>query len=243
MKDFIDKIKTAVENNETAVISANCSVSYSGRVESFLPAGDRLIIIKSDGNLLVHKPNGTAPVNYMKEGTKHEIVREENGFFLKSKNTFLKDFMNIHLHRIHFVNSHALEDGEDITVAGTEKHMAEMIMEKPELIEKGFKPLSLEEHTKYGFIDVFGHDKNNILVVIECKRQNGDLKAVTQLRRYVEKIKELKGLNKVRGILACPQISANAKQMLEDWGFEYKSIGPPKYLEKHKKGQKKLHEF
>jgi len=31
--------------------------------------------------------------------------------------------------------------------------------------------------------------------------------------------------------------------MLEDWGFEYKSIEPPKYLEKHKKGQKKLHEF
>ena len=243
MQQFIDKIKSAIENNETAVISANCSVDYSGKVESFLPAGDRLIIIKSDGNLLVHKPKGTNPVNYMKEGTVHQIVKEENGILLKSKNTFLKDYMNIHLHKIHFVNSHILEDNEDITVAGTEEHMAEMIMEKPELIEKGFKPLNQEEHTKYGFIDVFGHDKNNTLVVIECKRQNGDLKAVTQLRRYVEKIKELKGLKHVRGILACPKISANAKQMLEDWGFEYKMLEPPSYLERHKKGQKKLHEF
>ncbi|MBW3022481.1 endonuclease NucS [Candidatus Woesearchaeota archaeon] len=243
MQEHIERIKEAIENNKTAVISAKCSVTYSGRVESFLPEGDRIIIMKSDGNLLVHKPKGTAPVNYMKEGTVHEVVKNEQGVFLKSKNTAMKDFMNIHLHKIHFVNSHILEDNEDISVAGTEKHMAEMIMENPKLIEEGFKPLNMEEHTKYGFIDVFGHDKKNILVVVECKRQIGDLKAVTQLRRYVEKIKELKGLKKVRGVLACPNISANAEAMLKDWGFEYRKVEPPRYFEKHKKNQKKLHEF
>ncbi len=111
------------------------------------------------------------------------------------------------------------------------------------MIEKGFTAVSQEEQTKYGFIDVFGTDKDGNLVVVECKRYCADLGAVTQLRRYVEKIKEMKGLKKVRGILACPKISANAKKMLEDWGFEYKMIEPPSYLETHKKGQKKLHEF
>ncbi|MEM4336788.1 MAG: endonuclease NucS [Candidatus Woesearchaeota archaeon] len=243
MKQLIEKIKDAIQNKETTVISANCSVNYSGRVESFLPPGDRLIIIKPDGNLLVHKPKGTNPINYMKEGSVHKIIEEKNNFFLVSKNSFLKDFMNIQLHKIHFVNMCILEDSEEIDITGTEKHMAEMIMRRPEIIEKGFKPLSREEHTKYGFIDVFGYDKNKKLVVIECKRQNGDLKAVTQLRRYVEKIKELKGIKDVRGILACPKISANAKKMLEDWGFEYKLVEPPKYLEEHKRKQKKIYEF
>lgn len=241
--DYKNKIEKALSDDETIIIGGNCSVTYSGRAESFLPFGDRVIIIKSDKNLLVHQPTGTTPVNYMKQGTTHEIIEHENNLVLKSKNSGMKEFMEIEFNHIHFVHSQKFEDKEDIELQGSEKHMSDMIMKKPELIEKDFKPLSREEHTKYGFIDVFGQDKNNNLVVVECKRFNGDLKAVTQLRRYVEKMQELKGIKNVRGILACPTISGNAKKMLEDWGFEYRNIEPPKYLERHKKNQRALHEF
>jgi RecB family endonuclease NucS len=71
----------------------------------------------------------------------------------------------------------------------------------------------------------------------------GDLSAVTQLRRYVEKIKKSKGLQDVRGILACPSITPNARKMLEDWKFSYVHVHPPKYLEKHAKNQMKLGEY
>ena len=52
-----------------------------------------------------------------------------------------------------------------------------------------------------------------------------------------------KGISKVRGILAAPKITSNAEKMLIDWGFEFKSIKPPKYLEEFDKKQSKLDNF
>jgi RecB family endonuclease NucS len=118
--------------------------------------------------------------------------------------------------------------------------MSDMIRDNPEVISDEFTPLSREEHTKYGFIDVFGHDKNGTLIVVECKRYAASLACVTQLRRYVERIKELKGVDAVRGVMASPKITANAQKMLHDWGFEWKRVIPPKRLERHRRGQKTL---
>ncbi len=244
----MDKINPAVfnealEKSKTIVIGANCSVNYSGRAESFLPFGDRIIIIKADKTLLVHQPAGSNPINYMKEGSAHKLVEDGKKFIIKSSNLALKEFMDIYIKKIHFFDIKGFEDNEKIQLNGTEQHMAEMIYNNPEIVEKKFKPLSMEEHTKFGFIDVFGYDKNNVLVVVECKRCIGDPKAVDQLKRYVEKVREAKGLDKVRGILACPKLSPAAKQMLEKEGFEYRFVKPPKYLERYDADQKKIGEY
>src|SRR3989339_599319 len=92
LNQHIEKIKQALDRNETIVIGANCEVNYFGKVESYLPLGERLIIIKSDKTLLIHQPDGVNPINYMKEKTEHSVVSNEDGVFLKSKNLFLKDF-------------------------------------------------------------------------------------------------------------------------------------------------------
>lgn len=240
MQEYLEKLEKSLNSKETIIISANCSIEYSGRAESYLQAGDRIIIIKPDRNILIHQPNGNTPVNYMKSDTGH-VLELERQPILKSKSK--KEEIKIKLNKIYFVHTQLMKDDEKIMLKGTERDMSEKIFNNPELIEEGFKPLSQEEHTRYGFIDVFGYDKNNNLVVVECKRYTGDLKAVTQLRRYVEKIKEMKGIGRVRGVLACPKISTNAKKMLEDWGYMYVKVNPPKYLEKHQKKQKKIDEF
>ncbi|MFH1332217.1 MAG: endonuclease NucS [archaeon] len=242
MQEYIAKLREVLNTKQTIILSANCSIDYSGRAESYLPAGDRLIIIKPDRNLLIHQPNGNTPVNYMKADSEHSIIMEEDPV-LKSTNKSQKEEIQIRLHKIYFLHTQFMNDNEKIMLKGTERDMAEKIYNNPELIEEGFKPLSLEEHTKYGFIDVFGYDKNNTLVVVECKRYCGDLKAVTQLRRYVEKIKKMKGVERVRGVLACPKVSPNAKHMLEDWGFKFVKVNPPKYLEKDQKRQRKIDDF
>ena len=242
MQAYLPTLRNALTSTKTILLSAHCSIDYDGRAQTYLPSGDRIILIKADKTLLVHQPNGSAPVNYMKEGAQHRLVLD-GGIFLESHHPALKESMRIALHKIYFLQTLLLHDGERIHLKGSERDMAEKIYNNPELIEDGFTPLSREEHTAYGFIDVFGYDKKNILVLVECKRYKGDLSAVTQLRRYVEKIKKSKGLSHVRGILACPQISDNAKAMLEDWGFEYRQISPPHYLEKHQKPQRKLGEF
>ncbi|MBI4448745.1 endonuclease NucS [Candidatus Woesearchaeota archaeon] len=233
-------IEDALGRKECITLSCRCEVWYSGRAEAYLPMGDRLIIIKEDSTLLVHQPVGNNPINYMKNGSRHSMTYNGANLFLNSRNLELKEFLDVRIALVHFFNSYKLEDNQSIQIAGTEKDMSDMIYDQPGLIEDGFKPLSREEHTKYGFIDVFGYDKKGTLTVLECKRYVGDLKAVTQLRRYVEKIKESKGIKDVRGILACPKISPNALKMLQDWGYEYKSIEPPKYLERFNKAQKTL---
>ena len=240
--NFKKEFNSALKDKKIIVFSADCEIRYNGRAESFLSRGDRLIIIKSDRTLLIHQPEGNNPINYMKSNTKHSLIEKNGIISLKSENPALKEYLEAVLHQIHFFQAVKLKDKQKLQLAGSEKDMSDMIFNNPELIENGFIPLSREEHTKYGFIDVFGYDKNNNLVVIECKRYIGDLQAVTQLRRYVEKIKKAKGLNKVRGILACPKMSSNALKMLTDWNFTHKSINPPKKLDIDK-NQLRMDEF
>ncbi len=243
LEDYALILKNALGKSCSIVFGCNCEIKYSGRAESFLPAGDRIIIVKEDKTLLVHQPTGNNPVNYMKPGSAHSVIMEDGKCVFKSKNQSTKEFMEIQLHNVHFFNYLKLSDGQSIELKGTEKDMADMIMQTPELIESGFKPVSMEEQTKYGFIDVMGYDKDKILTVVECKRYNADLAAVTQLRRYVEKIKDSKGINHVRGVLAAPKITTNALKMLQDWGFSFAEVMPPKYLEKFDKSQQKLDYF
>lgn len=243
LQEYCTLLNDALNRNETVVFACKCSIRYSGRAESFLETGDRIIIIKSDKTLLVHQPSGNNPINYMKPNTSHSLTVQDKKLLLKSSNLLLKESMDLAIDRMFFFNSHKLEDSQSIVVAGTEEDMSRMLYEHPEMVEGGFKAVSQEEQTKYGFIDVFGADKDGNLVVVECKRYCADLGAVTQLRRYVEKIKESKGIQNVRGILAAPKITDNARKMLEDWGFKFISVNPPKYMEEYDKKQSKLDFF
>lgn len=239
----IAAFKEALDKNSVILLSCSCEIHYSGRAESFLGSGDRIIIIKADKTLLIHQPSGSTPINYMKDGTSYSLANERGKLMLHCSNIPLKEYMDIFISKVYSFQQLQLEDNTKIQLVGSERDMSDMIYNNPALIEHGFKPLSREEHTKYGFIDVFGYDKNNVLVVIECKRYTADLKAVDQLQRYVGKIKQLRGLVKVRGIIAAPEISPNTLQMLKDNGFEYRKISPPKYLERFNKGQKSIGEY
>lgn len=240
---FIDQFKQALNRKEFIVFGAECKVNYSGRAETYLAKGQRVIIIKQDSSIQVHQPFGNTPINYMKEGTDHSLRLLPEGLLLSSYNIPLGEFMDITIHKVLFFNKVKIDDGHKLQLTGTEQDMSNMIYENPSIIEKGLKSVKQEEQTQYGFIDLLCNDENNNLVVIECKRFKADFSAVSQLRRYVERVKEIKGINNVRGILATPSITANAEKMLTDYGFKFVKIEPPKYMEKLKRSQKNLSEF
>ncbi len=235
--------EAGINKNESIVICCKCEIWYSGRAESYLELGDRFLLIKADQSMIIHQPTGNNPVNYMKPATTYSMNFDKGVLFLNCRNLACKEFLDIRIVQLHFFESYNLEDNKSIQLSGSEKDMALMLYENPSLIEAGFKPLSREEHTKYGFIDLFGYDKNNNLVVVECKRYTGDFKAVSQLKRYVEKVKSSKGILRVRGVLACPRITPNAKAMLEDYGFQFVMVKPPKQKEKFDQDQKTLAGF
>lgn len=241
--EFEDKFDEAGKKKEFIVFFCKCKIVYSGRAEASLSKGDRLVSIKQDGTIFVHQPEGGNPINYMKAGGAIELIKQEYGLLFKAYNAATKEYLELEISRVYNFMSKKLEDGQKQLLAGTEADMSDMIKQNPTLINKNFKPLSREEHTKFGFIDVFGHDNKGTLVVIECKRYTAGLDAVQQLRRYVEKIKELKGTDKVSGIIASPKIAPNAEEMLKKWGFSWTFVNPPMRLLRHNKNQKDLQSF
>jgi len=245
LSDFRNLFKESISSNKTISFFCRCTILYSGRAEAELEEGDRLIIIKSDNTLIVHQSEGSAPVNYMKAESSMDLFEAENSLLLISKNQKLKDELQIIINKVYDFQAHKLEDGCKLSLVGSEKDMSDMIKNNPVVIAKDFKPLSREEHNKFGFIDVFGHDGKGNLVIVECKRYTAGLSAVEQLRRYVEKMSELKGIkiNKIKGILAAPEIAKNAEEMLIGWGYKFVKVFPPKRLEKYNKAQKSLGDF
>ncbi len=241
--DFIEQFEQARAAREMLVFFCSCEINYSGRAEAHLPKGDRLIVIKQDGVFLIHQPEKGNPINYLKSGAELALEKFEGHLLLKGKYLPNKEFLDVEIYTIYDLLRRKLEDGQQQTLMGNEADMSDAIRDNPAMIARDFKPVSREEHTKVGFLDVFGHDGKGNLVVVECKRYTAGLSAVSQLHRYVAKIKQLKGTNKVKGVLASPKITSNAEEMLKSYGFEWRHVIPPHRAARHDKKQQSLTNF
>ena len=240
---FKDKMLEAQVKGCFVCAAINCTITYSGRAEAFVPQGDRMLLLKQDGVLLIHQPVNGNPINYLKAGCSFTFEGGSDSLLLHAKSADGKEFLDVEIFRVYDLMTQRLEDGQKQILQGTEKDMSDMIRENPSLISNDFKPWSREEHTKVGFIDVFGHDSKGNIIVVECKRYAASLACVTQLRRYVEKIKELKGVDSVQGVMASPSVTPNAMSLLQEWGFSWAQVEAPKRMERHNRGQKRLGEF
>jgi hypothetical protein len=236
-------IQSSIGKKFATIIMCNCEINYFGRARSYLGEGDRMIIIKSDSCILIHKPKGRNPINWMSSTPQITMNMEMDYFEIKASSVKPKEELSINIFEAYEVVSYPLIDTEQLKLAGSERDMSDMIYNNPELISNDFKPLSREEKTQYGFLDVFGHDSKGNFVIIECKRYTAGLGAVTQLRRYAEKVKSGKGIGKVTGILAAPSISPRALKMLNDWGFIYKPVNPPKNFSEESQTQIKISRY
>jgi len=241
--DFVDIMQNAIYAKESVVAFIQCQITYSGRAEAFLSRGDRLLVMKSDQTLLIHQPEGSTPINYMRAGSTITFERVDDHVFMHVKNSVDKSFLDVEIFRVYDATSRKLDDGQKQDLAGNERDMSDWIRDNPASISGDFRPISREEQTDVGFIDVFGHDKNGTLIVVECKRITASLLAVDQLRRYVERVQQIKGTQNVTGILAAPSITPNALEMLHSYGFRFSRVEPPKRLERWSKDQKKIFEY
>lgn len=61
-------VKRGISRRRTVVVIGSCSVNYEGRASSRLEPGERIVLFKSDGSALVHRPRDYAPVNWQPSG-------------------------------------------------------------------------------------------------------------------------------------------------------------------------------
>jgi RecB family endonuclease NucS len=221
-------VKGALLRNKTLIVTGMCRVNYLGRAQSTLGPGERILIVKCDGSLLVHRSSGYEPVNWMPGGdvvfnvqAKGQVL-EVRALRQKPIETVLVSFEKIHL-----VVSLDLVDSGEFSLYASEEDMQKAILLRPDLLEKGFKPLTYEKKVEPGFVDVYGEDRDGKLVVVEIKRGTAGKAAAVQLAKYVEAIRNRAG-RAVRGILVAPDMAKGVQRILATLGLEFKHLEPRK---------------
>jgi len=230
-------VDSAVSSEGVLTIFARCRVHYDGRAKSELGPGDRVIIVKPDGSFLIHQKEKREPVNWQPPGSVVKLELREKPVLVSVRRK-PRETLEVELEEVYLITVFHAEDYEELALTGSEAEMAELIFENPEVIEPGFKPLYREKPIKHGIVDVLGVDKDGSLVVLELKRRRADLHAVSQLKRYVETLREEH--EKVRGILVAPSLTSGAKKLLEKESLEFRKLEPPKRDRKSKGKQLRL---
>ncbi|MBC7129807.1 endonuclease NucS [Candidatus Bathyarchaeota archaeon] len=223
-------VKTALSQRKTLILVGNCWVNYAGRALSKLEPGERILIIKKDGSLLVHRSAGYEPVNWQPPGCIFHTRIKNGALEIRAVRRKPPEKVQVLFDKIHMASSMNLEDSGEFSLYASEQDMQKAILLEPSLLEDGFKPISYEKKVEPGFLDIYGIDKDGKLVVVEIKRRTASREAVLQLARYMEAIKG-KADREVRGILVAPAIAKEAKRILESLRLEFKALNPKKCAE------------
>jgi len=218
-------IEKALAQRRTLLVAGNCHVHYAGRASSTLEPGERLLIIKEDGSLLVHRPTGYEPVNWQPAGSVFHVQIKTNELEVHGVRQKPRENVRVSFDAVFMVSVLSLNDSGEFLLHATEDDMHRAILLKPELLEEGFKPISWEKHVEPGFVDIYGEDKNGKLVIVEVKRKTASKEAAIQLAKYIEPIKA-KVNREVRAVLVAPSLGKDVQRVLATLGLEYKALDP-----------------
>ncbi len=225
LAEAVTLIEKAFAQRRTLIVVGTCRVHYVGRASSNLESGERVLIIKSDGSLLVHRPVGYEPVNWQPAGSVFHVQIKDDELEVHGIRQKPRESVRVTFNNIYMASSLNLSDSGDFLLHASEDDMHRAILLKPELLEEGFKPISWEKKVEPGFVDIYGEDKNGRLVIVEVKRKTASKEAALQLAKYIEPIKA-KVNREVRAVLVAPSLGKDVQRLLVTLGLEFKALDP-----------------
>lgn len=104
-------IQKALINRMMILLTGSCEVNYSGRGESLLSDGDRIVMIKRDKTLLIHRNKNFKPVNWNPSDIIECRITNE-GLQILSKRVVPEEIVSIVFHNIYFIAALYLKDSE-----------------------------------------------------------------------------------------------------------------------------------
>jgi len=198
------------------LIVARCEVRYTGRLSTVLPEALRLLMLKSDGSVMVHADTGGyKPQNWMTPPT---VIEEEPGRIVVRKRG-AEDQLDIRVVEVVSDVSHDMGEAAALEKDGVEAHLQELLGERPEWCGEGFRLVRREWPTDIGPVDLMCRDPDDGWVAVEIKRV-GTIDAVEQLSRYLERIRVDRSREDCRGVLAAEQIKPQARVLAESRGID-----------------------
>jgi endonuclease len=204
------------------LIVARCEVRYSGRLTAVLPEALRLLMLKSDGSVMVHADTGGfKPQNWMTPPT---IVEEQPGHMVVRKRG-AEDRLDIRIAEVISDVSHDMGRAAALEKEGMERELQDLLAESPAWCGEGLRLVRREYPTDIGPVDLMCLDGDDEYVAVEIKRV-GTIEAVDQLTRYLERICKSPGLGRCRGVLAAQEIKPQARVLAGARGIACVEIDP-----------------
>jgi hypothetical protein len=206
------------------LIVARCEVSYSGRLSAFLPESNRLLMLKSDGSVLVHADaGGYKPLNWMTPPT----VVEEAGdplerLIVRKRAGKTEDRLEIVVHEVLSDVAHEMGEAAPLAKDGVERDLQEALAAQPETLGEGLRLVRREWPTDIGPVDLMCRDGED-WVAVEIKRV-GTIDAVEQLSRYLERIRLDPALSDCAGVLAAQIVKPQARVLAEARGLSWVEV-------------------
>jgi endonuclease len=199
------------------LIVARCEVRYSGRLNAVLPESTRLLILKSDGSVLVHADaGGYKPLNWMTPPT---VVEEDADLLVVRKRAGkTEDRLEIRLLEVLSDVEHEMGEAAGLEKDGVEAHLQELLAERPDVLEDGLRLVRREWATDVGPVDLMCRDAGDGWVAVEIKRV-ATIEAVEQLTRYLGFIRSDPARAACRGILAAQVVKPQAATLAAARGF------------------------
>ena len=224
LEEAAEIIKNALTSKKLMIIYGCCNIFYEGRGASRLTPGDRIVIIKRDGSVLVHRPFGYSPVNWQPETTDISLSISNKELVIKAIRTTPREVLEIRFSQIYSITHAILDDKGEFIEYLSEHEIRDYLSKNPSFIEEGLVTIDIEKHVEPGFIDLYCRDKHGNIVVIEIKRVTASKDAILQLKRYIDSIRKYMSEKRIRGIIVAPSISKAALELVERYKFEYKRI-------------------
>ncbi|MFA1610237.1 endonuclease NucS [Halobellus rubicundus] len=225
-RDALGLLESAFGDGRLVTAFGRCTVEYDGRAASSLGPGDRLVVCKPDGAILVHTDEGREPVNWQPPGCTHRASVRDGRLRIRSERTSPDEVLDVAFERIEQVTAYEVDDRSDLTLTGSEEDLRRRILDEPDLVEPGFEPIATERETAAGPVDVFGSDEAGRPVVVELKRRRVGPSAASQLRRYVEAVDEEFPDEGVRGVLVAPSVTDRTAALLDERDLEFVALEP-----------------
>jgi len=236
-------VSEALSERKTVFLVGNCWVDYRGRASSKLKPGERIVMIKEDGSVLVHRPTGYEPVNWQPPGCLFQTSVVGNALRIRAIRRRPSESLGIFFDSVYLVSTLSLIDQGEFSLYASEEDMQRAILLEPEIVEKGFRPITYEKKVEPGFVDVYGIDKDGKFVVVEIKRKTAGREAALQLAKYVESVRSMVN-REVRGILVAPSIAKGVQRLLVTLKLDFKPLDPKRCAEiLGKPESKKISEF
>lgn len=242
VEEALSAIREGISSRRNIIIIGNCWADYFGRANSKLEPGERIVLIKSDGSTLIHRPRDYAPVNWQPPGSLFRTKIKEDRLSIRVFRRKERESLELTFDRLYLVAVLSLVDLGEFHLYASEEDMRNAILAEPSLVEEGFRPATIERPIESGFVDILGFDTAGKLTVVEIKRKAVGREAVLQLERYVETLRKDAG-KEVRGILVGPATSKGIQGLLATLNLEFKPLSPKRCAEILGRRERKITDF